>query len=333
MSEKSRWTIGLAAATALAWACGGEDPVPSGRPMAAAVPATQGDENRAPRIDRVEITPREPTPGLPLQAVVEASDPDGDAVRLSYSWLHGGKVVEGANNRPAVNLRGVKKGDRIEVEVVATDGLAASEATRASVTFRNRAPVVTGMVLEPSGVVERGSEIRVLPEAYDPDEDPIRFRFSWFLNGEETGRRDERFSTRGLRRGDEVRVQVVASDGDQSSEPVESPIVQIGNAPPEIVSVPPTEWIEGEFRYSLEARDPDGDRRLRYRLVSGPEGMTVDPMLGTVHWKPQPDQVGSHRIEVAVEDSVGSITGQQFDLTVRESEPAPGATPPAAPQQ
>ena len=71
-----------------------------------------------------------------------------------------------------------------------------------------------------------------------------------------------------------------------------------------------------QFRYRLRARDPDADRNLRYRLASGPKGMQIDPMLGEVTWRPDPEQVGRHAVEVEVVDPHGAITAQEFYLTV-----------------
>jgi hypothetical protein len=91
-------------------------------------------------------------------------------------------------------------------------------------------------------------------------------------------------------------------------------------------------WTDGEFRYEVEARDPDGDRPLRYALRSGPDGMLVDSVLGAVSWKPKPDQTGVHPIEVAVSDPMGATSVQHFEITVKWNEeeppPPPADTPP-----
>jgi hypothetical protein len=78
--------------------------------------------------------------------------------------------------------------------------------------------------------------------------------------------------------------------------------------------------VNGAFQYCIEAEDPDGDRRLRYRLLKGPDGMTVDPVLGDVRWKPAADQAGTHPIDLVVEDPDGAASAQSFEITVREVE-------------
>jgi hypothetical protein len=101
---------------------------------------------------------------------------------------------------------------------------------------------------------------------------------------------------------------------------VESAVVRVANAAPEIVSRPEMAWVNGTFRYQVEARDPDGDRSLRFRLLEAPTGMRLDPVLGELSWKPTPEQAGSHVVDLAVEDPQGASVAQRFELTVRASE-------------
>ena len=67
---------------------------------------------------------------------------------------------------------------------------------------------------------------------------------------------------------------------------------------------------------------------LRYRLVSGPAGMSVDPVRGEVVWRPRPEQLGQHQVQVAVRDSEGGSTVQVFHVTVGNGQPP--ASPDAA---
>lgn len=59
------------------------------------------------------------------------------------------------------------------------------------------------------------------------------------------------------------------------------------NAAPVFVSAPVTTVASSDaFSYSAKAIDANGDT-LRYRLVSGPAGATVDPLTGVVNWDPR----------------------------------------------
>jgi hypothetical protein len=69
---------------------------------------------------------------------------------------------------------------------------------------------------------------------------------------------------------------------------------------------------------------------LRYALRSGPDGMQIYPVLGSVTWAPRPDQKGRHVVEVAVSDSLGATSVQTFELDVNVVEPAKDEPPPAS---
>src|SRR5262245_44831040 len=114
----------LLAAGALALACGGDDePKPTGAPLARGE-ATAGEEraeNQPPVVERVVLHPPRPLPGSRIEARIEASDPDGDPIRLSLEWRHAGRVIE-SGPQTAVAPERLKKGDEVQVIVTATDG-------------------------------------------------------------------------------------------------------------------------------------------------------------------------------------------------------------------
>ena len=142
---------------------------------------------------------------------------------------------------------------------------------------------------------------------------------TWTVNGEaqviDFWDPQDHFSTAGLRQGDRIEVTVVARDrrGAQS-RPLASGAIDLRAAAPEILSAP-AGYDGGTFRYSLEARDPQGGR-LRFSLRKGPEGMRVDPDRGEVFWSPAPNQTGIHPVEIVVENSGGIRAIQAFELEV-----------------
>ena len=85
----------------------------------------------------------------------------------------------------------------------------------------------------------------------------------------------------------------------------------------------------GSFRYQLAVDDPDGDRRLRYRLAQGPEGMRIDSIYGGMTWTPGESQAGKHHVVVEVDDNAGGVATQAFDLEIEfvdaEAKPAPAS--------
>jgi hypothetical protein len=297
--------------------------------MAAPPPLEDHAENAAPVVESVALNPRNPLPGAAVEANVEARDPDGDPYRLIFDWKVNGEPVA-SGPLPRFKTNDVRKDDRIEVTVVATDGRLESEPVSERTRIGNRPPLLQGVLLEPQGTVRPGDEVLAIPEAFDPDEDALRFEYTWLVNGSENGQRGRGLSTRGLDRGDRVRVRVVASDGSDASRAAESREVTMGNSAPLIQEIPKLQSESGLFRYAFEAEDPDGDRNLRFRLGKAPEGMRIDPILGVATWRPKASQAGVHPVEVIVEDSHGDASALQFEVTVTATPGGTDEQPPAA---
>ena len=320
----------MAIGLGLAAGCGSapEEAVPSGAPMGAApvAPRAQG-EDRPPVVEQLAIEPLEPVPGGRVRAVVRASDPDGGSVQLRYAWRVGGLAVGG--DVPELQLESGRKGQDVEVTVVAAGAGGESAPAHARAELGNRPPRLLAVALEPVDSLRLGTPVKAVPEASDPDDDTLRFEVAWLVNGQPTGATGLELDTARLRRGDRIQAKVRATDGTVTTDAVTSGELQIGNTPPEIVSKPDLHFEGDVLRYDVEARDADGDRNLRYSLHGGPEGMTIDRFDGVLTWKPTPEQAGKHPVSVAVEDSQGAVVVQDFEVTVGR-EPA-AAQPPAAP--
>jgi len=327
MSWQRRFRAGWPALLLVgAIACGDDAPEPTGAAMSMD-PPDEGEiqPNRAPIIQSVRIEPEEPATGERVRALVNVRDPDGDSVEIGYVWTLGGRRL--VSSGPEAQLGEIAKGVRLEVEVTASDGSDESEPFTTHRTIRNRRPAVTRLSLKPNPEVQSGQSVMVSAEGRDPDGDALEFEYRWTVNGRSSGEHGPSFDTDGLDRGDEIQVQVIANDGTSESDPIESGVVRVANAFPEILSDPTGNWKDGWFRYQVKARDPDGDRNLRFSLRQGPEGMTLNPVLGEVTWQPTADQAGKHPVEVAVQDAEGAESGQYFELTVRATETPPPAAP------
>ena len=85
---------------------------------------------------------------------------------------------------------------------------------------------------------------------------------------------------------------------------------------PEIDSSPPSAAVCGtRYVYQMEAEDPDLDV-LVYGLVSGPDGMVLNPSTGLLEWTPRGDQGGRHDVEVRVSDGRCGEDSQFFPVSV-----------------
>lgn len=312
----------------LAVACGDSEPPQSTAPEVepepvATVPAARGGE-APPMLEYVGIEPSQPLPSSRVTASVQSRDADGDAIRYRYEWRLNGETI--GDTETAV-LSGAVKGDRIELVVIGNDGRHDSAPRSATSTVANGAPRLYTVKLEAPDGVRVGKTLVATPDAQDPDDDRLSFRYRWLVNGEQRGDDSASFSLEGLRRGDEVSVLVWAEDGDDRSEERSSQLVSIGNTPPVIVSAARWKRQGGTFRYDVKAEDPDGDRTLRYRLVEAPNGMTIGSLDGRVKWTPGPSQAGKHRVEIEVDDLQGGKTVQSVTVNIEmvDDETAPQA--------
>ncbi|TBW56060.1 hypothetical protein EZI54_10490 [Marinobacter halodurans] len=85
---------------------------------------------------------------------------------------------------------------------------------------------------------------------------------------------------------------------------------------PTVTSEPDYTAVEGQaYTYQIQASGREGDT-FTYRLVDGPEGVTVDPQTGLVQWTPGADQQGTLAIVVEVVDQGGGVARQTIRVNV-----------------
>jgi hypothetical protein len=281
-------------------------------------------DGSGPVIHSIEIDPASPVAGDTVRVRVDAGGADGSSPFLAYAWkINGAPVGSGV---PKLILDDARKGDRLELEVTASDGRATDVSTLA-VRVENAAPTLRRVEVEPAGEISAGQTITLRPDARDRDGDPVEFDYGWSVNGQPVAEQGPTFETGELVRGDEVRAVVVATDGEIDSEPIETPAFVMTNSSPTIVSRPGPPDEDGVFDYQVRAEDPDGSSNLMFVLEQAPEGMEIDARTGRIHWEPKPGQIGTWPIAIVVDDLEGGRTRQVFELST--SDPGSQASPPA----
>jgi hypothetical protein len=278
--------------------------------------AEDGRTNRAPEITAIRFEPPRAIPGKPLTARVGSTDPDRDTVELGYTWKVNGRRAPSSSSVFEIPSN-LSSGDRIEVSVVATDGTANSAASVQMIVIGNRRPSVQDIQIQ----IQRDETGKMShwladPSAQDPDGDDLSFRYSWIVNGTEIGEETAELERAPRKRGDEIRLIVWATDGEDESAPLKSAPFSITNSPPDIHSRPPALDPSGRFAYSVKASDRDGDRSLRYSVNQGPAGMTIDAFSGELLWQATAQNAGEHIVEIAVDDRHGGTTNQTFYVQV-----------------
>jgi hypothetical protein len=211
----------------------------------------------------------------------------------------------------------------------------------AAIVVGNSPPSIRRVAITPARATARDL-LQADVDARDEDGDPVELSYRWLRNGQPIGDGEgPRLEPGAGHRGEVVVLQVRGSDGSAESEWIASAPLTLGNAPPEITTQP-NYTLSGSSRYDYEvaARDPDGDRPLKYELVEGPPGMAVDIVSGRVSWQVPGSAKGVYPIELRVSDPYGGKTTQSYSLAVDWSEvpasaseaakPSPAAARPAA---
>ena len=197
--------------------------------------------NSAPVISAVSL-PAGPKTKDVISASVSASDDDGDTLAKSYKWYKNGTLL-GAETGSSLDL-GVAgngdKGDKIRVAVTASDGDGGSDQKSSDeVTIVNSAPVISAVTL-PAGPKTK-DVISASVSASDDDGDTLAKSYTWYKNGTllgaETGSSLDLAVAGNGDKGDTIKVEVTASDGDGGSDSETSNEVTIVNSPPVVTAV------------------------------------------------------------------------------------------------
>ncbi|AVH64089.1 beta strand repeat-containing protein [Nostoc sp. 'Peltigera membranacea cyanobiont' N6] len=93
------------------------------------------------------------------------------------------------------------------------------------------------------------------------------------------------------------------------------------NQAPVIQTQPNKEIIGGQFyTYDVNATDHDGDS-LTYKLLTSPDGMTIDPNTGLINWNTASSNIGNQVISLEVSDGRGGSITQDYTLSVIATPP------------
>lgn len=320
------------AITLLCVACGG-----SSEDASSATASQQRDaraasgENAPPEIVSAVIEPADAGASQPMSLAVVAKDPDRDRLRLTIEWYRNAELVTGLD-RPDVPAGTFARDDRVYAIVYASDGKEEVSHQTAAIVVGNSAPTVRRVAITPL----RATALDLLQaevDVRDEDGDSVELSYRWLRNGQPLADSDGPRVRPGVgHRGEVIVLQVRASDGSADGPWVASAPLTIGNAAPAITTQPNyTLSGSGQYSYDVAAKDPDGDRPLKYELVEGPPGMVVDIVSGRVTWRVPASAKGAYGIELRVSDPYGGKTTQSYSLAVGWNEAPANASESAKP--
>lgn len=287
-------------------------------PQMGAGTAADSNGNHPPVVHSISLVPDLIVRQGVVTAVVETKDADQDEVQLRFRWLVNDIPLPGQSSS-TLNLEGLKRGDRLTVEVTPYDGKA--EGTSARVADRmvgNTPPVVRAVVLEPSGV-KAGDPIKATVDGSDMDGDAVRYTYRWLRNSQvvSEGEQDS-LNTEGFSRDDVVAVAIIPHDSNTQGKEVMSQPVTLANRPPKFTSTAPASMAQGKFSYAVTAVDPENDP-VTFLLEAAPPGMTIDDHNGHIQWAVPAATTGSYRVKVVIKDSREGWASQEFDVSLKPS--------------
>ncbi len=146
-------------------------------------------------------------------------------------------------------------------------------------------PEITKVEIDPPAPTS-SDFIRALPELNYGLPQYITFHYQWFVNDQPVSNGNKKLlDKKHYKKGDTVYCRVIATRGKLKSKVVVSREIKIANSPPIInYSEVGSFNIPGEFRFTINATDPDGDL-LTYRLLAPlNRGIVIDPGTGVIEW-------------------------------------------------
>lgn len=281
-------------------------------------PAARSGGNQPPVVTSAKILDAPLSLAVPVSVQIQAEDPEREAVTYQYQWYVNEVPMAGQTN-PTLQPDGLRRGQRVSVEIIPADSVQKGQAYRAAgVLVGNTPPTVTAAVLQ---LADNGARVEAQAEVSDPDHDRIDLTYKWLQENKVIKEGEEpSLSTRGLNPRVPVVVEILARDPEAAGKSLRSTPLLLSNHPPLIVSTPPAPTGTGGYEYLVKAVDEDGDP-ITFQLEEAPSGMTIDEATGRLLWAMSADQVGMFHVKVLAKDGQGSLVYQEFDLTLAKETP------------
>ena len=258
---------------------------------------------------------------LTIQA--DASDPDGTIVRVEFytrNTIFGGEKILFAEDETApysVPWTIVEPGIHKVVARAYDDSGAWTDSAAVHIVVQNGQPEI---ISEPTYSAPIGELYSYDVEAVDPNGDILTYSLEYGPAGMTIDSASGLISwtpTEAQVGQQQYRVIVEDGRGAGAGQTVECFVPDLGNTPPQIVSVPVfTARVGEEYLYDVEATDAESDP-LSFRLMKAPDGMGLNPQSGLIAWTPTDAQIGEHAVTVVADDGRNGIGGQSYTLTVR----------------
>ena len=190
-----------------------------------------------PTTPQVDVIPDAPLTGddLTCLVTVASTDPEGQSVTLTYTWLRDGTPagLSGTTLAAAETARG----EEWTCEVTGNDGTLDSAVGSDAVTIGNTPATISGADLSP----DPGYETSVMTCAgltwADDDGDAEDYVVTWLVNGSAIAATGTTLLGTDFDKGDDVQCELTPFDGVSNGSPSLSNVVTIQNSPPTLPGV------------------------------------------------------------------------------------------------
>lgn len=227
-------------------------------------------ENQAPTVEEVYIRPPTAYEKSVLEAVIDASDPDRDELTYTTEWFVNG-VSLGVGTDTTLDGESFSRGDTVEAQGVANDGIADSPALKSEgVTILNTPPTLLSAAITPTEAYE-DTVLSCAPTGWADDDGDIEdYRFEWLIDGvliATTATVDGSV----FAKGDDVACAVIPFDGTDEGRPVTARPVEILNTAPSLTDI------------EISPEDPVSGTDIS-AAVTGASDLDEDPVTIEIEW-------------------------------------------------
>lgn len=283
-------------------------------------PAPSNTAPTAPEVS-FETAPVTTTDDLIAVLTSESTDADGDDVTYTWAWTQDGEPVPSLAE-PAVSATLTARGETWTVTVTPEDGETSGPSAEASITIGDAPPTISSIEVLPSIPTEL-TVVACSVNALDPDGDELSINTGFTVNTKgypgTSGLNGDAFE-----KGDAITCTAVATANGQSSDPITSAPVTVGNSPPSFTDVllTPNPSFPGALLTATPvAADPDSSDILQHTWTWAVNGATVVTATGESF-----DTTGlvvGDSVSVSVTTSDGSVTLGPLTATTVLSNGAP----------
>ena len=261
-----------------------------------------------------------------LHATATPTDPDGDALNLTFVWKVNGTVKQtvqtlGTTDTFDLSISGNgNRGDAIIVEITVNDGTVDGTKALAIVTVANSAPDAS--VILSTLTPKTNDTLTATAMGYDADNDAVTWTYVWKVNGavkrtnasaNATDSFDLSIAGNGDK-GDTITVEVVPNDGISDGAGVTSlpaividtPFVMLSAA----IAGPVPAGVGQNIGFSVSAQDDDADP-LTYQWTFGDGGSASGDSVKHIY-----ASAGVFTATVTIGDGTGSVLTSSVAVTV-----------------